>query len=378
MNILKVAKERIGYLIAAAVLSVAIIVPGLVSAAQVTERSVGLSSSSANADNVTYQVKFTVPVSSAGGGAFGIIFCNNSPDTATACVAPGGFSTANAASTTSGFTTVTKPTANSFVVAGTIAASDQIAVDVTGIHNPTLAGPLYARIATYVDASAAAADTDGTAGVDNGGVAISINPTIGVSGAVLESMTFCVANAVITANCGDAASHAPVLALGEPVGNTKALDPDHLSTGTLYTQISTNAVSGAVIYLKSSTDCGGLKRVGATGCDIAPALTTTFLKGAAKFGVKTGTASGTGDNPNGTIQPAVGGIYDNTGYKFNYIAGNNPTSGVTGPMGDLFLDTAGAPANNQNMDLTFGASVTNSTPAGNYSTSLSMIATGKF
>jgi hypothetical protein len=30
------------------------------------------------------------------------------------------------------------------------------------------------------------------------------------------------------------------------------------------------------------------------------------------------------------------------------------------------------------MDFTFGASVSNSTPAGNYSTSLSLIATGKF
>lgn len=382
MNILKVVKERSAYFIAAAVLTVAVIVPGLVSAAQVTERSIGLSSSSANADNVTYQAKFTVPASSAGGGAFGIVFCNNSPDTQVTCVAPTDFSTANAASTTAGFTTVTKPTANSVVVAGTIAASAQIVVNIDGIHNPSASGPLYARIGTY--ATAGAADTDvaleGDNAVDKGGVAISITPTIGVSGAVLESMTFCVANQVITANCGDASAngHAPVLALGEPVGSTKALDPDHLSTGTLYTQISTNAASGAVIYLKSSTECGGLKRVGATVCDIAPALTSTFAPGVAKFGVKTGTASGTGTAPNGTIQPAVGSIYDNTGYKFNFIAGNNPTSGVTSPMGDLFLDTAGAPANNQNMDLTFGASVTNSTPAGNYSTSLSMIATGKF
>jgi hypothetical protein len=378
MNILKVVKEKSAYFIAAAVLTVAIVIPGLVSAAQVTQRSIGLSSSSADASAVSYEVKFTVPGASADASAIGIEFCSNSPDPLAVCSVPAGMVTTGATSATSGFTTVTTPNAHTVVVAGTTHASDNIDVIIDGIHNPTAAGPLYARIGTY--ASAGAAETDvaltGANAIDGGGVAISITPTIGVSGAVLESMTFCVANLTITENCGDAASNLPVLKLGEPVGTQVALDATHLSTGTLYTQLSTNAVSGAVVYLKSGTDCGGLKRVGASVCDIAPALTTTFAAGTAKFGVKTGTASGVGSNANGTIQPAVGGIYDNTNYKFNYITGN--ASGVTGPLGDLILDTNGAPANNQIMPLTFGASVSNSTPAGTYSTSLSLIATGKF
>jgi hypothetical protein len=375
MNILKIAKKRIGYLVAAAVLSVAIIVPGLVSAAQVTERSIGLSSASAGASAVSYEAKFTIPATSVGGGAFGIEFCSNSPDTDTACSVPSGMVTTGATSATTGFTTVTTPSANTIVAAGTIAASDQIDVTFDGITNPTAAGPLYARIGTYASAGAAATDVVLTTAnaVDGGGAAISITPTIGVSGAVLESMTFCVANATITANCGDAASHLPVLKLGEPVGSTFALDAGHLSTGILYTQISTNAVSGAVVYLKSATTCGGLQRLGAAGCDISPALTSTFAAGDAKFGVKTGTASGVGASANGTIQPA--GIYDGTNYKFNFI---DATTGVTGPLGDLILDTDGHPVNNQLMPLTFGASVTNATPAGTYSTSLSLIATGKF
>ncbi|HEY8886796.1 MAG TPA: hypothetical protein VIM31_04865 [Candidatus Microsaccharimonas sp.] len=375
MSILKVVKERSAYFIAAAVLTVAIVVPGLVSAAQVTQRSVGLSNSSASASAVSYEVKFTVPGASADAGAIGIEFCSNSPDPLAVCTVPTGMVTTGATSATSGFTTVTTPNAHTVVVAGTTHASDNIDVTIDGITNPTASGPLYARIGTY--ASAGAAETDvaltGANAIDGGGVAISITPTIGVSGAVLESMTFCVANLTITENCGDAASNLPVLKLGEPVGSQVALDATHLSTGTLYTQLSTNAVSGAVVYLKSATSCGGLKRVGASVCDIAPALTTTFVAGAAKFGVKTGTVSGVGSNANGTIRAA--GIYDNTNYKFNFI---DTTTGVTGPLGDLILDTNGAPANNQLMPLTFGASVSNSTPAGNYSTSLSLIATGKF
>lgn len=376
MNILKIAKQRIGYLVTAAVLSVAVIVPGLVSAAQVTQRSIGLSSASAGATAVSYQAKFTIPAGSAGGGAFGIQFCSNSPDTGTACTAPTGMVTTGATSATSGFTTVTTPSANTIVAAGTIAASANIDVTFDGITNPTAAGPIYGRIGTYATAGAAETDiiVQTANAVDNGGVAISITPTIGVSGAVLESLTFCVANLTITENCGDAASNLPVLRLGQPVGTAFALDASTLSTGTLYTQISTNAASGAVVYLKSATSCGGLQRIGAAGCDIAPALTTTFAAGAAKFGVKTGTASGVGTNANGTIQAA--GIYDATNYKFNYITGN--ATGVTSSFGDPILDTAGAPVNNQLMPLIFGASVSNSTPAGNYSTSLSLIATGKF
>ena len=380
MNILKVVKERIAYFAVAAIVAVAVIVPGLVAAAQVSARSIELSSSSASAQNVSYEVKFTVPSSSSSAGAFGIIFCSNSPDTDTACSAPAGMVTTGATSTTSGFTTVTTPNANNVVVAGTIAASANIDVTIDGITNPNTAGPLYARIGTYANASDATTDValTGANAVDKGGVAVSITPTIGVSAAVLESLTFCVASQVITQDCANAADsgHAPVLQLGETVGSTKALSSTAVSTGTLYTQISTNAATGAVVNLKSATDCGGLKRVGATVCDIAPALVAGISPGDALFGVKTGTATSTaGDTKaNGTIRPV--GAYNPTTYAFNYLANNS--TGVTSPIGDPFLDTNNAPVNNKNMDFTFGASISNNTPAGNYSTNLSLIATGKF
>jgi hypothetical protein len=43
-----------------------------------------------------------------------------------------------------------------------------------------------------------------------------------------------------------------------------------------------------------------------------------------------------------------------------------------------FLETAGGPANNKNMMLTFGVGTSNSTPAGTYSTNLNLIAVGTF
>src|SRR5690606_2020028 len=110
--------------------------------------------------------------------------------------------------------------------------------------------------------------------IDQGVVTISITDTIAVSGAVLESMLFCVASDEITANCANATSNLPTLQLGEDVGGNTALVPTAVSTGILYTQLSTNAATGAVISLKSdAVDCGGMLRAGDEGnCYIQPAL----------------------------------------------------------------------------------------------------------
>jgi len=375
MNIVTTLKQKTGYIVASAALVLGVIAPGLVSvyvsAAQLNTRSIALSSSSITASNVTYQVKFTAP---AAAGAFAIDFCSNSADVDTACVAPAGFTSASATTATPDYTAT--GTLNRVIVESAITASENVSVDVTGITNPSTAGPLFARIATFVD-SAAATGADAEDVIDNGSVVIGITNTIGVSGAVLETMTFCVAKAAITANCANASANLPTLQIGEEVGDTLALQPNAISTGILYTQITTNAATGAVINLKSATDCGGMKRVGAAVCDIVPTQQANLVAGTAAFGVMTSAASGNSiPGANGVLQPVAGSGYGTAGYAFNYVAGN--ATGVTSTFGDPFLDTDGKPVNNQNMQLTFGATVSNNTPAGNYSTSLSMIATGKF
>ncbi|MEO7904291.1 MAG: hypothetical protein ABIR91_00690 [Candidatus Saccharimonadales bacterium] len=254
----------------------------------------------------------------------------------------------------------------------------------TGITNPSASGPLYARIVTY-DTKVNAATytpTDLKSGAtDQGGVAMSITDTIGVSGTVLETMTFCVSGATIAKDCTGTLT-APVLTLGETVGSIKALSVGAVSSGTINAHISTNATSGAIISLKSSTiGCGGLLRAGAAspavGCGIKPALALDVIAGQSRFGVKTATATDSVDaTATGVLQPVSGSNYNSTTYALNYTDGD--TAGVTSTYGDKFLDTNGAPVNNKNMALTFAASIDNDTPAGAYSADLSMIATGKF
>ena len=391
MTSLKPFNRRVGSLFAVAALLFATITPGLVpafaSAAQLTERTVTLSSSSKQATGVTYSAVFT-----SVGAAKAVVFdfCSDSPLINGDCTAPTGFTVASAADS-GGFTRTTGGAndANTAIYTGTIGAASVITVPITSVTNPDAAGPLYVRIVTYDGADTAAAETAakaytstsiGSGNVDQGSAAVSITDTVGVSGAVRETMTFCVSGSAITAeNCGSVT--APTLKLGEGTGNNMALTPSAVSQGSIYSQISTNAASGAVVNLKSmAVSCGGLVRAGApTSCDITPALATDISAGQAKFGAKVAatTDPGTGSNSNGTFRAAGDTpYYSDTVFKLNYVSGN--ATGITSPYGDPFLDTNNAPISNKNVQITFGASVANNTPAGLYSTDLSLIATGKF
>ncbi len=384
-----VVKRQALYIIAAMALVLAIVLPALVSAATVTERSVELSSSSKKATDVTYRVNFTAS-STGAAGAFVVQFCKTTPLIGEDCDVPAGFSAAAAATSTSG-ATIANATANKVIVTDTIANSEQVSVALDHITNPDDAGTIYARVVTYGDATDAGTySTDGknlgTNPIDQGSVAMSITDTVGVSGAVLETMTFCVSGGQdaahpevnpITASCGGTLT-APTLKLGKDTNGVIALDSDAVYSGTIYTQLSTNAVGGAVVNLKSGTVCGGLHRAGAAAnlCDIAAAgASGDVAQSEAKFGVKTGPLDSTSDTTqNGTIQPA--GSYDNTHYRLNYD--NTNSAGITSTYGDPIFNTNAGPASNKNMPLTFGASVANNTPAGNYSADLSLVATGKF
>lgn len=385
MNTLRFIDRRVGYFIAAGLILLATFLPALASAAQITERSIALSSSSVDAKNVTYQVNFT-PEEDA--GAFVVDFCKESPIIGQACTGPDDFDATAAASTTSGFTGVAALDENTIRVTGSMTGGDtptDVSVDITGITNPSVKGTIYARIVTFTDATGANAYTSTIPGthIDDGGIAIAITDTIGVSGAVLESLSFCVANEVITGEGCVGSYGSPILALGETIGSTRALNPDgSLSSDSLYGQLSTNAVGGAVISLKSdATDCGGLMRAGSTDCNIKPAATGTTpaameLGNDGLFGmlVAAGTDPSSGDNSNGTVQPGTG--YGDTNYYMEYVSGN--TGGVTSTYGSQIVNTAGAPVNNKGLHFTFGASARNSTPAGMYAADMSMIATGTF
>ncbi|MGB4957232.1 MAG: hypothetical protein WBO49_02180 [Candidatus Saccharimonas sp.] len=374
MKSLRVFDGHLRYAVLAVTLVLAVVAPAFASAAQLTERSIALSSSSKAATGVSYNIKFTQGTNQ---GAVVIQFCTNSPLIGEFCDAPSGM-VVSGATAGAGVTAVssTDNTTATIKLTKSGATGD---LTLTGITNPSAAGTVFARILTYADDTAAnsyvVTDSASALGspVDQGAVAIAFTDTVAVSGAVLEALTFCVSGTALTGS-GCAGSTSPVLTLGEDVGDgTKALIPTATSTGNVYTRISTNAVSGAIVSLKSTagdnsgTPCGGLALNGTGACSIAAAGTTgSFANGAGKFGVKIAAPA---DSADGEIRLASN--YDADDYRLDGAA-------VIGTYGDPIFNTNGGYANDRNTTLTFGATSANNTPAGKYSTSISLVATGTF
>ena len=364
MDIVRNSAPRAGRIFAAlGVLTASVltaVVPAIVSAETITTRSIALSSSVKGTASNSYDVTFTTVGAST--GVVEIDFC----DTAViggACTPPAGLST-NGVGVTGGHTaTATNTDKGVKVVLASPATPGEVNFTLSGITNPSAAGVMYARIVTYVDDTAYGAnyvdqDTLGATHLDDGAVALTITDGFSVNGSVLESLAFCASGAdTIATGCSSGVT-APNVKLG--TDGALALAP---SEGTIYSQISTNAVGGAAVWLKSSTTGGGLKRAEAASSDITPLTTVTtdgtFPTGTAKFGLKLAGLSGV----------TAEGTYSASEY---YLG-----SAVTSTYGDKIFSVAG-PVSDSTADITFAATMSNTTPAGSYSAALNLIATGKF
>lgn len=363
--------KRFGYLAAVFAILLSTTLPSLAFAAQVTERSIALSSSTASATGTTYNVSFKAV---AAAGAFVVDFCT-SPAIGAICTAP---TDMDATAADSGDFTDVTGSAHKVIVEEAITAGSTVTGAITGVKNPSTSGVFYARIVTFADTTDAAAynsatvnaNNPGTVAKDQGGVAMSITPTFSVTGAVLETLVFCASGAAIDPSCTGTLT-SPNVSLG-----TSGVLTNTLSEGKVYSQISTNAVKGAVVNLKSNTTgCGGLVRAGAAnntvGCGIGPqTIAGVIATDAAKFGVRFA------DLDDGTGQLDLLSSYSETNHFMNYVAGDG--SGVTSTYGDPIYSTHDEPISNGEANLVFGADIGNDTPAGTYSANLSLIATGKF
>lgn len=392
MKSLRLLDRRAGYSLASLGLLLGMVVPSLVpaftSAATMQTRSIAMTDSSKGATS-NYAVTFTP--SGTSWKHLVIDWCQESPIIGAGsgtCTAPSGLETKSGVTVSGGAAigTASLNTSDSTsahtVIDGTSASTSTspITITLTGVTNPTAAGAFYARMYTYgTTVDYTATDDLGTT-VDTGAVALSATDSVGVSAAVRETMTFCVAAAAPAYDCSGTLD-SPSLVLGEGTAPNIALDAAHLSTGTNYAQLSTNAAAGAVVNLKSNrTACGGLVRAGATNCDIKPSgvnANGNLALGKALFGLKVGATSTDASGaatPSGTLEGNSN--YTGSDYYMDYVTGD--ATGVTSPYGSPVLDTNSLPVNNKDIDLTFGASVTNTTPAGLYSATLNLIATGTF
>lgn len=371
----------------------------MVSAAnQLSPRSMTLSDSSpsggtvtsgvGSGTNVAYSLAFTVGTASNVGGVV-IDFCTTTPLPFDACTAPTGFNTnfstvTIAAQSGTGGSNFAIDTSNStasklVLTRGTAATPSGTTTlqfgngTTTGMTNPTSTGTIYARVYTYGTGAQAQGHSQTVSNnnvVDFGGVAIAIANVITITARVQETLIFCVSAADPGSNC--TGTTVPAITLGHGSG-VKYIDSSQVDTGTVYTQLSTNASTGATIRMRSGALTGGLDN----GSNSIPpvgagaATPSAMSAGTAAFGVYVANGSG----GQGTV--SANANYNN-GNSSNYGM-DTTTSGtnVTTVFGDPIAAST-APVSNVENTLTFAATASNLTPAGRYQANLSLIATGQY
>jgi len=257
-----------------------------------------------------------------------------------------------------------------------LSAGTRYGFTINNVTNPTPVETFYARIITYTSSTEdvttydhdEADDGDGTITArDYGGIALSIAAQISITARVRESLTFCVSAANPNPNC--AATTAPNLLLNN--GTEDIVDTQGVSTASAYIQASTNAQSGVVVRMKNTATCGGLSRDGGSTCDLAAIGTggNTLLSAVSPnglFGMYVNDSGGTSLN----ADP----IYETSG---TYAMDENATDGVRSTYGDVITESAGTLDSVENI-LVFGARASSTTPAGLYTATITVTATGTF
>jgi hypothetical protein len=378
-----------------------------VDAAQITTRSITMSSSNAAAaaNSNTYQIRFTA-ASSYTVKAIVVDFCSNDPIVGDAtCTAPTGFDVGGATPTiiTSSGTdpTLSATLGTGWTGAGTnlitgsqyrtltitnstgvaVTSASVVSFDMSNVTNPTTVGSFYARILTYTTTTTGYAPGSEGSYSDYGGVALSTAALITITSRVQEQLSFCVyissCGTAATLNLGDShdvlSTTAPAIAAGATYG--------------VYYSLSTNASHGAMVYLKGSTLTSGAYTIPAAGssaftysgvnndffglCTYNSALTAgsapTVIGEYQGVGAG-GTCAGATNNSGGTLSTT------NLGTPYATFGFNSTNTGST--YGDQLASIA-APGSSVNA-IVLAAGVNATQGDGIYSTTLQLIATGAY
>ncbi len=397
--------SRTTYAIIAAIVAVAGLVPMLSSrkahafpvGGQVQTRSIRLSTSQPGV-SATYLVSFKPGTAHTATGII-VDFCDGSSTPIigdSTCNKPTSFTvgtpTVNTAPGITGLTdlggTWTPTSANSGrtlkMTSSGVALSTSNTYDfaITSVTNPSTTGTFYARIITYTGATTAGSDyanyaagSEGsTSATDYGGFALSTANVISITAKVQESMIFCVSALAPGPNCvqtGQAVT-TPTINLGH--GGNTILDSTQVDTASVFTQLSTNAQTGAIIRMRNLAASGGLN----AGTNSIPAVNSggsspaAIGAGVAAFGLFV--AAGTGGT--GTIS-ADANYNDGTSTHYGMDTTSANGINVLGTYGDPIASSS-APVNNVGNQLTFAAQASNTTPAGIYTANVVLVATGSY
>lgn len=384
------------------------------SAAQLTNRSVTISTSNASATSVTYTYGFTTPATTNIGA---IVFeaCTTPLGTCTAptgAVMNAGSAEASRSGWTSAnaFTRTTSTTGNCTVANNVLCLTRTAASETAGARtlgwdsqtNPSSAGGYYIRITTYSDDAYATA-------VDNGTVAYAIVNQLTVNGRVQERLEFCISSiddaAALPADVtACAAIGTTVIDIGSVDNSTIARSPvdnappsstgndaygiaminTNGSNGTSLTFFANQAASGAQelrAFRVTGATCNVSQPNSQDQCFISASTSgESFVAGTERFGTyipcidtTQGTTSNLGSVPaaySGTDADTASGAdcENEAGVKF---AWNDTSTAAT-------LASASTVIDDEIVKIRFGATASATTPTGAYTVQSTYIATPTF
>jgi hypothetical protein len=349
----KVVTDRFTTLLVGMVLMCAVLlgaVPRVYAATNVTSRSDKVSDprpgvSATHRVGFTY-TDFTVPI-----GSVMLEFCSNDPMPATACTAPTGFDATGAIlinqSGETGYSIHANSTANMIILTRPAAIPSQGAsyYEFSNVINPTQEGTYYLRIQTFTA-------TDGTGtGVQEGGVALSVNNPFIISTEVPPHLTFCVSVTIVNFDCSSANSF--FVDLGE-------LSKTQPRSATSQMIAASNAAFGYSIFATGTTFTSGNNIIP------APTSPTASAPGTSQFGInlRANPQLGLGDDP---VGPGTAGVTANYAIpnRFMFSPGDSVASGTVSQDWRKFT-------------VTYLVNVSNAQPAGVYATTLTYICLANF
>jgi hypothetical protein len=361
---LNLSRRTRGFLALAQVCVIAVVVMlplvlSKASAAQITTRSVTITSGVPSATNVTYTYGITLPTS---GNVQSIQFqaCTTAVGS---CTGPTGqninLGTEASRSGWSSATTFTKSAgggsctaANNVLCISRSAAVAESGAKTLGWNtqtNPSTANSsFFIRITTY-------SDTGWTTSVDTGTVASAVVQTLTVNAAVAEVLNFCVGST--TVNDATTSVGADCAALGGTSLNIGTLDTGSTNVSPVNTNggdnkngvamIRTNAASGAVVSYDSIQQSGtnqlGTLRISGASCNASSAILTdqciraigtsqaTLTAGTENFGMTIGAINcGSVSSYTCTFSAGTYNLVRDTAYDGN---GTNTYTTDSGPVG---------------------------------------------
>lgn len=338
---------------------------------QVSSRSIKMSSTAVSATNVAYQVNFTTVTNNQTIGSVVVEFCSNSPILGDTCSNPAGFlntnfSTLTLNSVTGNITGLTidktDSTSNRLVLTRTAGAVANGPVSFTlgdgstnGLTNPSTNATFYARIMTFTNTTGSAGGNENTNSTDAGGIAISTANQLNVTAKVQESLLFCVYTGATCSAGGTAVT------LGDQNGVLA-------STTTTYTananfDVASNAVHGVSVHMQGTTLKSGSFTIAPAG---ATCLTDPTSSSTEMFGLRMLTL-GTGTSATAPYNCTTG----------SHAFDSSTTSGIPSLFGEEIASTSG-PTDVSSSTIELAAKSANTTSAGIYTTTLTLIATATY